>query len=74
MLQIPQEMIRSTQRFDSSGRPFSKELAHEIEVAGRGGSFKPVYMTLVERVLDATAVLRRFLLGTKGKSLLPRRL
>ena len=40
MLQIPQEMMRSTRRFDEAGRPMTQDIANEIEWATAAGTFK----------------------------------
>lgn len=40
MLQIPQEMMRSSQRFDEAGRPMTQDIANEIEWSKPADTFK----------------------------------
>lgn len=40
MLQIPQEMMRSTRRFDEASRPMTQDIANEIEWSKPADTFK----------------------------------
>ena len=40
MLQIPQEMMKSSQRFEEAGRAMTQEIANEIDWATAAGNFK----------------------------------
>lgn len=43
MLQIPQEMMRSRQRFDVSGRPLTQDVTNEIELSKGTDTLKAGY-------------------------------